>query len=68
MKLFLENQDIDIIIFSLDRISRNLLEIMKIDSLSNKKNIRIFDISNNCYISDLFQCDIAKEVKEELNL
>lgn len=68
MKLFSENQDIDMIIFSFDRISGNLLEVMKIDSLSSDKNIRIYDIKNNAFVSELFQSDIAKKIKEELSL
>lgn len=45
VKMLFENSNVDIIISSVDRISRDMKEIIDIELLCKEKNIRFFDVS-----------------------
>jgi len=50
VKMLFENSNVDIIISSVDRLSRNIKELMDIEALCQEKNIRFFDISSRDFV------------------
>lgn len=49
-KMLFENSDTDIIISSVDRISRDMKELLDIELLCKEKNIRFFDVSARDFV------------------
>lgn len=66
MELIKENSNQDVLIISIDRLSRNILEITKIEKICKMKKIRFFDVSTKQYVFDIL--DNIKNVKKDYEL
>ena len=53
MKLISENSNVDVLVTSMDRFSKNILELTNIQKLCNMKKIRFFDVSARQYVFDI---------------
>lgn len=53
LQKILNLKDIDIVVLSLDRLTRNSIEFQEINSICKENNIKIFGIKQNLFLSDL---------------
>lgn len=60
--LLSENSDTDIMITSVDRLTRKPIEVLELNKICEEKNIRIFETKNNDY---LFLFDFNKDIKSK---
>lgn len=66
MKLISENLNVDVLVTSMDRLSKNILELTNIQKLCKMKKIRFFDVSARQYVFDIL--DNIKNVKKDYEL
>lgn len=66
MKLISENSNVDVLVTSIDRLSKNILELTDIQKLCKMKKIRFFDVSARQYVFDIL--DNIKNVKKDYEL
>ena len=66
MKLISENSNVDVLVTSVDRLSKNILELTNIQKLCKMKKIRFFDVSARQYVFDIL--DNIKNVKKDYEL
>lgn len=64
LKMLDENYDVDIVISSVDRLTRNMNEMIEIKNICNKNKLRIFSIKEREFVFDNFIFDAIKEFIE----
>lgn len=59
-----ENNDTDIVIFSIDRLSRKIEDLIKINNICEEKNIRIYDLQNDEFLFE--ENEFIKSIKDAI--